>query len=450
MADFYWVAADGSWSDYTNHWSTTSGGTPDTANAPGTADTAYIDINSSTVSPSFALSLDTNADVTNLIVSPPGETIINGSGNIVVSGSLAFLTSGGGNIGNIEFWTGDLQFNGGACFLDATGLNHETYPREYDINVTGGLYLQSNGTTSGNITTGIGGGTITFSNPYTLNCGEVQMGAGFNGGVGTINCSKYAGTSSDIAIVSSGNVIGSAALSSVKMTGSGTLTASGVDTFESTAGSIRVSMSTNFGTASFGGSLAYFNAGCTFGKLSGTSGQTFYFKGGENYTLTTLDIDGVYGANNVIRSQTDGSAYTFTYSPGTGTVNVDYLNIKDCIGYTTVGNEVSWIDGINGRDLRGNLNWTFLYVPTTSPDAPKNFTIKQIRPKMGSIEDSKSKFKIALEARPQALYIFAPNPKMYRVMYESTIPATTHTLYGGMPMGLLLALTYPTTTTYNT
>lgn len=46
MANRYWVGGSGNWSDDTNHWATSSGGSPGGGNKPGTADTAIFDASS--------------------------------------------------------------------------------------------------------------------------------------------------------------------------------------------------------------------------------------------------------------------------------------------------------------------------------------------------------------------------------------------------------------------
>lgn len=44
MADKYWVAGTGNWSDATNHWATSSGGAPGAGNKPTSADNANFDV----------------------------------------------------------------------------------------------------------------------------------------------------------------------------------------------------------------------------------------------------------------------------------------------------------------------------------------------------------------------------------------------------------------------
>jgi len=44
--DFYWVGGAGDWNDFENHWSTTSGGSPDQLRVPLPTDNVFFDQNS--------------------------------------------------------------------------------------------------------------------------------------------------------------------------------------------------------------------------------------------------------------------------------------------------------------------------------------------------------------------------------------------------------------------
>ena len=48
MVDFYWVNGSGNWSDYANHWASTSGGSDFMVRAPSAIDNAFFDANSFT------------------------------------------------------------------------------------------------------------------------------------------------------------------------------------------------------------------------------------------------------------------------------------------------------------------------------------------------------------------------------------------------------------------
>ena len=58
MATRYWVGGDGNWSDGTNHWSNTSGGTPNIAYTPSSADDVIFDANSNVGTGAFVVTVD--------------------------------------------------------------------------------------------------------------------------------------------------------------------------------------------------------------------------------------------------------------------------------------------------------------------------------------------------------------------------------------------------------
>ena len=45
-ANYYWVGGTGNWSDYSNHWATTSGGSTFHTGVPGQTDNVFFDDNS--------------------------------------------------------------------------------------------------------------------------------------------------------------------------------------------------------------------------------------------------------------------------------------------------------------------------------------------------------------------------------------------------------------------
>ncbi len=66
---------------------------------------------------------------------------------------------------------------------------------------------------------------------------------------------------------------------------------------------------------------------------------------------------------------------------------------------------------------------------------PKNYLVEEMRPKSFGAFNTKSKNMLILDIKP----------RMGIMDMESNQPAVvTRTLYAGMPIGLLLTLTYPT------
>ena len=82
---FYWVGGLGNWSDYANHWVTTTGGSTHTGSAPGQYDNAYFDGNSG----GLTCTIDVAATCNNLTCT--GYTgLFAGSQTLSIAGNLTF------------------------------------------------------------------------------------------------------------------------------------------------------------------------------------------------------------------------------------------------------------------------------------------------------------------------------------------------------------------------
>ncbi|MFI5220333.1 MAG: hypothetical protein ACHQNT_12685, partial [Bacteroidia bacterium] len=102
-SDYYWVGGTGSWSDYANHWATTSGGLIFHIQIPGPLDDVYFDANSFT-STGQTVSMDTtffylrNMDWTGAQFLPTFN-----AGNINIYGSLTLINNLDWNGGSLHF-----------------------------------------------------------------------------------------------------------------------------------------------------------------------------------------------------------------------------------------------------------------------------------------------------------------------------------------------------------
>lgn len=84
---YYWVGGTGNWSDATNHWATSSGGTPNAANVPTSADDVYFDTASS--GSAYQVTMTTGAVAKSVNISGPA------SGNVTIAaGTIAFSIYG--------------------------------------------------------------------------------------------------------------------------------------------------------------------------------------------------------------------------------------------------------------------------------------------------------------------------------------------------------------------
>ncbi len=95
--DYYWVGGTGDWSDYANHWATSSGGTTFHTSVPSDVDNVYFDENSFTAEGQVVTVNDyyefVNMDWTGAKFSPAVEVGNTGYGELNSQGSVVFIES---------------------------------------------------------------------------------------------------------------------------------------------------------------------------------------------------------------------------------------------------------------------------------------------------------------------------------------------------------------------
>lgn len=168
MANRYWVGGTGTWSDATNHWASTSGGSPSVANLPTASDNVYFDLNSFsvygqsiTLDLASASTLCKDMDWTGVTNFP--SLLANGAYyRIRVSGSLTMST--------------DMAVGEGVWILfmpNNTSKTINTYGKEFES-----FYFNS-----------VGGGSTDI---WTLNS-DITLNAvfEFNTSGGTLNIGNY-------------------------------------------------------------------------------------------------------------------------------------------------------------------------------------------------------------------------------------------------------------------
>lgn len=105
MADRYWVGGTGNWTDSTNHWATSSGGSPSIGNLPTSSDNAIFDSLSN--ASGYTVTVNSTVSCNDLTIGTPASgvttfTISSGSGTINMAGSFNMAsttnTTGGGLI----------------------------------------------------------------------------------------------------------------------------------------------------------------------------------------------------------------------------------------------------------------------------------------------------------------------------------------------------------------
>ncbi|MEP5611217.1 MAG: hypothetical protein ABJP45_03160, partial [Cyclobacteriaceae bacterium] len=161
--DYFWVGGSGDWSDFANHWATSSGGSTFHTVAPTSSDNVYFDINSFS-STSQVVTLDIVADCHSMdwtgVLNFPS---IDGNGNAMnIYGSLTLAADMTADFANVEF---ESSTSGNSITTNGTSLGTSSCTR---LNGVGGEWaLQDNLVTSTLYCTA---GTLTTNN-HDINSG---------------------------------------------------------------------------------------------------------------------------------------------------------------------------------------------------------------------------------------------------------------------------------------
>ncbi len=341
--DYYWVGDGGNWSDYANHWATTSGGSTMHTDYPGTADNVFFDANSfSMADQTVTVDIDANFNnmdwtgVTNnpTLKSPYGKrmyaygSITFTSGvyksvhNLYLKGSGTFTNADNGKVSYIT-----LQASGTYSLTDTLSITGLTLTsgtfnsNNQSINVSYEFYVQGD---ANGITVNLGSSIISARN---IRFAGVTVPV-FNAGTSQITLSE--------GIVFAGPSFSGFQFNKVTLTGSATVEGSN-----------------------------------TFDVLTLEPGASVSFEAGETTTiLTDFNLNGTKAAPITLNSTVTGTQATI--SKASGTVDGIYLVMQDiaATGGATFnasqtidnGNNTGWnITGITGLDYYwvGNSgNWS--------------------------------------------------------------------------------------------
>lgn len=309
-ADRYWVGGSGNWSDNTNHWSDTSGGSPG-ASKPTSADNVYFNANSFTEA-GQTVTIDEVAncldmDWTGALYNP---TLVR-SNRIELYGNLTCINEMGWTYAG-EVWvraTSQIVSSGKQI---ATLIMIGTTCSLLDDLTCGYLRLRSGTFNTNNhnidiITLGI---TLSDASSKTLNLGSsvvTAMGDIFDGS-GT-NLSLNSGTST---IIMTGN--------------NKTFAGRGL----------------TYNNVEFQGTPTTVTGDNTFNTLTVDSGKTCKLTAGTTQTITDLSANGA-----ILQSATPGSAATL--SCASGTITVKNATITDIVaeGGATFNAVDCVVDGVS-------------------------------------------------------------------------------------------------------
>jgi hypothetical protein len=315
IASRYWVNNGGLWSDNTNHWSDSSGGSPG-ASKPTSSDSVYFDANSFTGAGQTVTINETanclDMDWTGALYSP---TLTDTVQTFNIYGSHTFISNMTNSItGYIYFYSAST---GKTITLAGKSLKYCYFQG------TGGWTLQDNFTVTTLLS--LAKGTLN-TNGLTINCPGFTTSSTHHLILGgsVVNCSGNVTFNSSTTL--------DAGTSTIKLTG---------DTATFVGGGL------TYNNIEFTGTPITITGSNTFNELKIKAGNTAIMTAGTTQTVTSLDVDGA-----TLQSSSAGSAYMI--SKTSGTVELYNASIKDC---TATGGAV--FSATNCTDVSGNTGIIF-------------------------------------------------------------------------------------------
>ncbi|MEQ9007340.1 MAG: MBG domain-containing protein, partial [Ekhidna sp.] len=294
--DYYWVGDGGNWSDYENHWATTSGGSTMHTDYPNSLDDVYFDENSFTIEGQTVIqdieggTSFGNMDWTGALNSPSLSSSY--SFNLKAHGSVIFIDGmsrdlyGFDVLGNETGQLLDMSGSGSITFLSIQGEG------EYDLlsDISVGVFTQRSGTVNYN------GVSIDCSIDFDL--GHNELVANF--GSATITCRDFTHNSS------SSTITGTPSLTVER-----NFEGNGVQFYEV--------------TLSGSGNVLGSN---TFEILQIQPGVNTILDAGETQTINqTLTLQGTKSSPISLSSDEAGTQSSISVS--SGTIDAIYLTLKD-------------------------------------------------------------------------------------------------------------------------
>jgi len=332
IADRFWVGGGGNWSDYTNHWSDTSGGSPG-ATVPNSNHNAYFDANSFTASGQivnidggggYCLNMDWSG-VTNT------PTLTNGTGYlpIAIYGSLTLSPNmSTGSYGNVILFL--FKSNIAGHTIDMAGI--KTWNMSFDGD--GSWTLLSD---------------LIVANNFSIDKGNLNTG-GYN-----ISCANFYCYAASYAksLVLNASVI--TISGDVRFGVANTTISAGTSTIKITGNSKTfIGDGQTFNNVEFQGTPTTITGSNTFNDLKISAGKTVNFTAGTTQTVADMSGNGISGSLITLQSTSAGTPYTI--SKASGTLEVEYYSIKDC---TASGGAT--FNAVNSTNVSGNTGWSFSY-----------------------------------------------------------------------------------------
>jgi len=388
MAEYYWIDDTGDFNDG-NHYSETSGGSA-AGIIPSDSDTLYFDANSFSTT---GQTVTVNAPLS--ITGMDWRTVTNAP-VLVMDEALSFTNS-------VSLRLGTNMTVAGTNSMEIISSGNVDCK---DVNIPG-LILNAEGNI--NLLSKLNSSYFKVTNSSVFNSKNYQMTIGEFEIEGT--CSVILGTSnltcdSLSAIYSDAKGTINFGNSSITINDSFTMQLSDSGTTSVFSGTKNITSGTGNTFTFNGGSISYNNltlkAGTntitdsnTITNLSIDAGKEVQFQASSTQTLTDLSGDGVSGSLTYLRSNSTGSQ--FTLSKSSGTLSINYVQIKDSIA--TGG--ATFEAGMEGYDLLNNTGWTFIRGDYLSKDLKPQNEIETKKSKNDSVTNLKSIESEVITETPQ-------------------------------------------------
>lgn len=363
----YWVGNGGNWSDATNHWATSSGGTPGAENFPLPQDDVSFDANS----------FNTNS-----------QTVTTDTPRIGKSVNWTGAT-------NSPTWTRTLNYELFGSLTLISSMSFTAPTNNSMFRGRGTYYLTSAGKGMGALTLRIPG-TLVLMDSLSVGNFYIQLGNfnanGFNVTANGFNCNNGAGI--NVVTLGTGiwNISGNMNWNPWSVSGSGLIldTTNSTLTFTYASGSLSFAGGGfTYNNVSFGaGTAAWTIAGSnTFSNLAIVAPRTITFTSGTTQIISeTFNAIGASGSLITMNASTPGTPATLTKA--NGNIDIRWASIQDITatgGATWQAHYSTSVSGNSGitfptyktvSDAGGNWNagtaWVGGVVPSNTDDV--NFT----------------------------------------------------------------------------
>ena len=351
MANYYWVGGTGNWSDYANHWATSSGGSTFYTNAPTSADNVFFNNNSAAIA--YTVTIDTaSAACANFDASG----ITNASFNMTLTGtaSVGVLTVNGNWTNPTSTYFAWTTWTNSAIVFTTTGTiitNNVSFAPNIQINGSGVTVTLGGAFTSPSSVSVIQGTFDTSAtNNYSFSTGVLQINANSNIKQVNLNASSVTLTSiTPYTDISTGGFTLNAGTSTITCSSASNATfAGGGKTFWNV-----LFTGTGLATITISGANTFNNLSfatpATVRVISISANQTI------NGTLT-LSSSSSYITRNLIVSTTPGTQITLTLNGASSAVaGFNYIDLRDMKFATSGGSTVTLpLTGTSIGDCGGN------------------------------------------------------------------------------------------------